>query len=95
MSPLQKMVLALTLLGAAAVLFFPPWDYTRDGYSIHSRNPATRSSILNPPVPQSGAGGFGVKISVDRMMVEVGAVLAFGAGLFMFASVIRRRSEAT
>lgn len=65
---------------------FPPWIYTFKSSGVYSENPAGYSFIAEPPSPKSYNVMHGVKIDMNRLLIQVIAVASFiGLGLLVFS----------
>jgi hypothetical protein len=78
----QRLILIATAMVLAAVIFYPPWDYTWDVAQTHRRKPATRSAIIDPPVPEINNPNAGVRVAWDRLSGEMAAIALCGGAAY-------------
>ena len=64
---------------------FPPWVYTFDARSVHSRKPAGYYFILTPPTPENTSQAYGVRLDVSRLLVQWLVVATSVAGFFLIS----------
>ena len=71
-------------IGLIAIMgIFPPWVYTVDARSIHSRKPAGYQFIFDPPHPESTAPAYGVRVDTSRLLIQWTVVTVLTAGILL------------
>ena len=84
-NPKQRKMAILGVLLIIGMCIFPPWIYTFKASGVYSENPAGYSFIAEPPSPKSYNVRHGVEIDLNRLSIQVFAVIAFiGLGLLAF-----------
>lgn len=75
----HRVVFAVMGFALIIVLSFPSWDYTYSQAGMQTvRNPAGHSWLWNPPARRGDIRYSGVRLAIDRLVIEVGIVLAVG-----------------
>ena len=64
---------------------FPPWVYTRDARSVHSRKSAGYYFIFTPPAPEYNYSSNGVRLDVSRLLIQWLVVATSVAGFFLIS----------
>jgi hypothetical protein len=73
----HRIVLVMTVAALCALLLFPPWNYTLSLQgAAANRWPAPRAFLFTPPPRQ---GMLGVRLALDRLIIESLVVALIGA----------------
>jgi len=87
-SPLRSRILIAGGVALTCILAFPPWYYWINTAANRRSQPAERSFILNPPVPQSP---WSVGVDIGRLAAEILLVAATtGVGLVLRSRFARQ-----
>jgi hypothetical protein len=65
---------------------FPPWQFTTDRDSYHSREPAGYFLILTPPKNPDSHSGSGIQIDFGRLFLEWAALAAVTGMVWVFVA---------
>ena len=82
----NKTALILICGVAAAMLMFPPWQYTTNlprGGGV-ARSPAGYTFVFEPPRPQKSSAYYGVELDWLRLVLQLGVVAMIAGGIFVF-----------
>jgi hypothetical protein len=81
----QRKVFVFGLLLTVGICLFPPWIQTFSYKSTYSESPLGYSFIAEPPSPISFRHQYGVKIDIERLILQLIAVMAL-SGIGIVAS---------
>jgi hypothetical protein len=90
LSNAQKWIIAIASVLILLSVCVPPWVHTyRDHRGVYSEYPAGYAFIAFPPEREEERRGYGIKIDIDRIAIQVvailivcalGVILTFGGG---------------
>jgi hypothetical protein len=81
----QRKVFVLGLLLIIGICLFPPWIQTFSYKSTYSESSLGYGFIAKPPSPISLKRQYGVKIDIERLILQLVAVMALsGIGIIAF-----------
>jgi len=70
----QWLVLKVGILLVVGNILFPPWTYTLNAEGVHSEKPAGYQFIFEPPAPERDNLRFGVRIDINRLLLQTFAI---------------------
>ena len=92
----ERVVVMLGLLAVAVLLLFPPWD-VKDTTSQGAAMSPTYLPVGHRPIwwkPPGTVSGLGVQVALDRLLGEIGAVVALAIVGTLAAGLVRRWKQA-